>query len=351
MSETPDSLGKYEQSGEIKPYSELGKESKKGWDSWGSAIITTPEGTQERTSYYSDPRIIRRLFTALLIDDLKQKEPNQHYDLVDFGGGDGIMLHLINYQLSMEPGVSRVTPTLIDLDEKKLESAKKQFPELEVVTGSLMQLPFEDNSIDMGVSRQVLQYFSGFENRWGVYLGLTNARDNTKSDLNQLNVLKEIHRVMKPGSIFNLVYTGTFIDSPYGRNISEFWNRVTAARTGQTIEEENQEREFVPGTFIKKVAEEIGFEVVSGEEIDWIEWRFTQQALFDRFDPKGTMSQERKDAIIRVFNEVEKPKDDQTMPFTATGDKIELDYIDFNGQKAIKIPLTRLLLRKIENSK
>lgn len=367
MGEKGDSIGKYEQAGEIKPYSELGKQPEKEWDSWGSVLVANPDGSKERRSYYTDPEIIRRMFSEPLIDHLRPKQPEpkrglfgwrqksqpvveisqEPQTLVDFGGGDGIMLHNINEQITAEPGFPPINPVLIDLDRKKLESAKQQFPELAVVEGSLTQLPFADNSIDLAVSRQVLQYFSGFTNVWAFVAGLAKAEP--KSELNQEVVLKEIHRVMKPVSLFDLVWTGSTVDSPEARNVSRFWNMLTVARTGQSYDEVENEREFVSGFFLTKLAAEMGFDIVKEEAIHWVEWRFTPEALFDRFDPDGKMPEEKKATIRRIFDLVVHPEDPRMGPrrdFHPGDDSIELNYIDHNGQKAIELPITRLLLRK-----
>lgn len=326
----------------IKPYSELGKESKKEWGSWGSILVTNLDGSKERASYYTDMRVIRRLFTQPLIEHLKETgDSHQKYKLADFGGGDGVLLHHINHQLRVEPATPRVSSTLIDTDESKLDIAKQKFPELETVKASIFELPFKDDTFDLGVSRQVMQYFSGYNWNWGMF-GLKGAEETVKSEQNQHKMLKEIYRVMKPDSLFELVYSGGYIDSPQNRNLSEFWNRITAARTGQNIEEVRNEREFTPGTTAELFAGEIGFDTVKAGEAGWIEWRITPESIFDRFNisPNDPKAKE----IDKIFDSIVPSENYFTKSFSE--DSIPLDYIEWSDQKAVRMPITKLILKK-----
>lgn len=358
MNEKGDSGAQYEPE-EIKPYRELGDENEKGWDSWGSVVVISSDAKIERRSLYNDPEITRKLFTEPVIEHLKMQD-KQPKILVDFGGGDGVMLHNINSQLKAEAGLPSISPVLFDIDAKKLESAHKEYPELNVQEGSVFSLPFGDNSIDVGVSRLAIQYFSGFEPmKIGIvpvfpYI-LTDERqkkDSALSDKNQYRMLSEIYRVLKPGGVLITMSPGTYSSDYPGRYINEFWNRVTAARTGESVENVRKERSFTSGYDLEHAAVEAGFKDASehpdGEQIEWIEWEITPQAIFDRFgiDPNDHQTELTRQAILAVFNQIQP----EEVPHRKMSDDyipLPRDYFhEWKGQKAIKFPLQRIAFHK-----
>lgn len=330
---------------ERKPYFELGKDKEKGWDSWGNVLVTNPDGSAERASLYTDPRITRRLFTDSIIQELKERgDVNKTYQLVDLGGGEGQMLHTINYQLRMEPNIPRVKSTLLDLDEEKLKEAREKFPDIQIQQGSVLSAPFEDDSVDFIVSRMAMQYFSGFEDEILMFAGYRSAEESAKSDESQYKLLKEAYRILKPGGQFVLVCPGYSTSTPVTRNTSEFWNRITAARTGQDYEEIAKEREFGSAGAIEMAAADVGFRAAINEGAGSIEWRITPQAVFDRFniDPKSPEAEE----VLKIFDLLQPCEDKYQQAQTASADRIEADVIEWEGKKAIRFPILKMVLKK-----
>jgi len=303
------------------------KEEGQEWsfDNWGDCRFQIKDGTAEEGNLYTDARITQRLFTEPMLESLGDRDKSETLNLVDFGGGAGIMLSQINQQLK-EAGFEQINPVLVDRDDKKVRAAQSEYPELHPVVGDTFHLPFPDNSIDAGVSRNVIQYFSPpYEESDGP---------------NQLNFLKEIHRVMKPDSTFVLVWPGAHgceTREELNRAIVNdvFWADLTWQRTGDDSEDPHKtdiRRTFTVGEMMAHSAKETGFEVISGEEEDWIEFRYTEEAFMSRFG-RDTMSEEQQKAIEERFS-----------PLWVHG--MDLDSIDWHGKQAIRMPISRLVLRK-----
>lgn len=305
-----------------KEYKELGKEKEKGWDSWGNVLVEKTDGSKEWESFYSSPGITKRLFT----DDLQARfsgRKDEELKLADFGGGEGLMLSQINVQLS-EAGFKGVTPILVEADEKKVKSAQEHFPEIQGTVASIFKLPFKDNSLDAGVSKFMFQYLPSPE---------------VKDRPNQADALKEIHRVLKNGSIFTLVYPAfhsTKGNESHSRALNELWRLITWHRTYDDEEEPDlKSRSFTPGEEIAKAAEQIGFNVKKGEQADWIDFRFGLDSIADRF---GEMESERQELIKVWFD----PTSHHFRSLKRAGILANED----NGKAYIKLPITKLLLEK-----
>lgn len=305
-----------------KEYKELGKEKEKGWDSWGNILVEKPDGSKEWESFYSSPDITKKLFTNDLQAHFSGRK-DEELKFADFGGGEGLMLSQINAQLS-ETGFKGATPILVEADEKKVKSAQEHFPEIQGTVASIFKLPFKDNSLDAGVSRFMLQYLPSPE---------------VKDRPNQADALKEIHRVLKNGSIFSLVYPAFYStreNESRSRALNELWRLITYHRTNDDEEEPDlKNRSFTLGEEIAKVAEQVGFNVKKGEQADWIDFKFGLDSIIDRF---GEMDPERQELIKVWFN----PTSFHYRSLKRAGILASED----NGKAYIKLPITKLLLEK-----
>ncbi len=319
-----------------KPYEQLGIEKEKSWDSWGNVIVTKPDGTSERKSFYSDETITQRLFTDEIIGYLsKQTELSSSRVIVDFGGAEGTLLHQIVEQVKSKFPEIQIDPVVIDADPKKVEEVKK-YPELKSVEGDIFKIPLSDNSVDVAVSRMMMQYLPPINPE------LPKQTQET--------TLEEMYRVMKPGSIIQIVWPAVydFTNNSMGANvIDHIWSLITWHRTfndkeepgdGKWIEDDsgypvfsdpNRARSFVPGEVLAKYAERLGFKVKAGGEVDWIEFRFTPEAVIERFKVEDT---ERQDLIKGVFNFLK--------------GRWGIDVIDWKDKKALRLPISRLVLEK-----
>lgn len=109
----------------------------------------------------------RKLFYSMIDSDLKDK------NLLDIGCGDG-------YDF-IEYGKRGAILHGLDSSEYFVMAAKHKFPSLDIKVGEMENLPYEDNSMDIIVSKYAIQTSTNIE-----------------------KVLKEITRVLKPEGI--LVY-------------------------------------------------------------------------------------------------------------------------------------------------
>lgn len=319
-------------------YEQLGTEKEKGWDSWGNVIVEEPDGEKERDSFYSSEKITQRLFTQTIEQYIDHQNLETPRVLADFGGAEGLLLSQVAAQLEHDiPGL-QIEPVLMDADTAKLKEGKEKRPEIQPVTGSVFHIPLPDNSIDIGVSRLMIQYFPPASMKEG-------------ADNNQYTALKEMYRVMKPGSVLEIVWGSVydFEANKLGANIlDKLWSYITWHRTFDDkekpesgkwqIDEEGmptyegfreRARSFIPGTVLARYAEECGFQVLEGEQVDWIEFRITAEAIFSRFDLKDGEKRELIEDLFRVLK-------------TRWG----LDVIEWQGQNALRIPISKVVLTK-----
>jgi ubiquinone/menaquinone biosynthesis C-methylase UbiE len=150
--------------------------------------------------------------------------------LLDVGCGAGV--HIQHY-LKKEAKCSG-----IDISETLIKLARKRCPEVDFEVGSMLKLPYKDNSFDVVTMSLALHYV-----------------DNIKT------VLEEVNRVLKKGGLFyystdSLAYliAERYEDNDYKiKGICEF----TDKRTGKTIvigntkDEGPREWEMLPGMKIK----------------------------------------------------------------------------------------------------
>lgn len=332
------------------PYAELGKGE--DFDIFGSVVVTNEDGTKEWKSYYGNQAVTKRLFTDPILAQADIQEDSQVV-LVDFGGGDGIMLEQVNDQLSQKG--FNVEPILLDMDEKKLEQAKQNRPNIRPIVGDLAKMPLLENSVDIGISRMAMQYLPRPFDRteplpkWlPVNYAIVRKQFEKDGYINQYDVLKEMYRVMKPDHTLVLVWPGAYKyateeEKKRSDNISFFWNRITAAKElsqphGRLMDEDfvSLERWFTAGEEMAQFAQKAGFDVEDGGEVDWIEYRITAKSVQNRFDPKGTWSDN-----IRQYLEED---------FETADSKYQrgegLDIIKWHDKNAVRLPVSRLVLRK-----
>jgi ubiquinone/menaquinone biosynthesis C-methylase UbiE len=342
MESTPEQekISSYESLGHV-PYEQLGNEQEKGWDSWGNVVVHNPDGTTERASFYNSEKVTERLFTNPIIKHLESSQKECPKTIVDFGGAEGMMLEQIVLQLKDAlPGLE-LRPILIDAEKSKLDTATKKHPETNPTEGCIFHLPLSDDSVDIGVSRMMIQY-------------LPPASEVAEHET-QMTALKEMYRVLKPGSMLELVWPAVydFDSNPSGANaIDLIWSTQSWHRTDNfekptgdiefpsgtweidelgrpKFTDPDRARSFTPGTIMKYFAEQCGFKVQEGGEIDWIEFRFTAKAIFERF---GLKDEEKQELIDHLFESLR--------------DRWGIDVSDWKGKKAVRLPISRLVLTK-----
>ncbi len=110
---------------------------------------------------------------------VEELSPQPGEKIIDIGCGDGYYLHLLS-----NLGISSLQLTGVDYDVKGLEKTKKNLKgkEIRISSGDLMtKLPFADSSFDKTVMSEVTEHLP-----------------------NDVLGLKEVYRILKPGSVLCL---------------------------------------------------------------------------------------------------------------------------------------------------
>ncbi|MCB9809160.1 class I SAM-dependent methyltransferase [Candidatus Nomurabacteria bacterium] len=127
--------------------------------------------TQDFSIHQRDKnQINRELMYTLIGNDLKNKK------ILDLGCGDGIDTEYYQTQGAHAIGIDASTG-LIDI-------AQAHYPEIEFTVGFAEELPYEDNSFDMVLSKYAIQ---------------------TSADMQP--IFDEVNRVLKPGGMFIYLVT------------------------------------------------------------------------------------------------------------------------------------------------
>lgn len=167
-------------------YSEFNKKTE--LKNWG---IAEYEG--KNIEFYTNPDFIKEYFTEPIAKHLEKNNisKNANLNLADFGGGDGVLVKELITQLN-KIGYKNINGVNIDYTYKNLEKMDKNDDcKIIGIQGDTDQLPLKDNSVDIGVSRHLIQYFSKEK---------------------QPEILQNISNTLKPNSIFIMKWPGS--DNP-----------------------------------------------------------------------------------------------------------------------------------------
>lgn len=235
----------------VTPYSELGKEKegeKLSKDKWGVA-----EYKGELVLCYVDPELIRNVFTNRIVENFRARgiTPEQDVKIVDFGGGDGVLLDTITKQLA-EAGFTKVLGVNIDITAKHLSTMKDKFlsknggkgdRKIHGVQGDLTEMPFKKESFDAGYSRFVLQYLSKEK---------------------QPEAIKEMLSALKPGAELIIQWPVATETEEQASLMDELDASIDSTITAMPLEEVKGKRHLVSLQEIKKIAEELGVDCDAG---------------------------------------------------------------------------------------
>jgi len=259
-----------------KTYSELGDDLKKS--QWGVS-----EYKGELVKNYTNPELIQDVFTNEVEDWLKDKKisKDQAIKIVDFGGGDGILINTIIQQLN-EAGYDKATGVNLDFTEKSLKKMKtdyiKKIDDLYAIQGDISQIPIKEKSVDVGVSRYMLQYF-----------GKEKQKD----------ILGKILGTMKPGSELIIQLPAAGETNKQAQLINEFHNKINAIVAGSSFEEVMENKYFPALEDLRKIADELGVECTA-TFVDGFKFPISAESYFDRFQ---ITDENKKEEIRKIFDD------------------------------------------------
>jgi SAM-dependent methyltransferase len=209
-----------------KSYSDLDNISLGGWASVvdGTSVINV----------YTDPEYIKKYYT----NSISVFNSINQIKLVDFGGGDGVLGHIVGQQLS-DRGQS-VALTNIDSNSKSLEYCKENYSEIEIIEQDILE-PLRKDFFDIGLCRFLIQYCSKEE---------------------QPKIIKNIFDSLTKGGILVLSW-------PYGEEEVEY-NDITAeikaVISDRSITEQKTTRYNHLPSKMTEILENCGFVNVSFKE-------------------------------------------------------------------------------------
>jgi SAM-dependent methyltransferase len=260
---------KYEES-ISKGYSELGEEEGTV-EKWGRG-----EYKGRWVDFYSDSEFIRDSFTNPILIWLKEKNISEtdSVKIMDAGGGDGIVLNTILKKLEQE-GFSQITGIVLDSDTsgrnfdilKKKKESGEYSSKLEAVKGDIFHSPVQGKSVDIVISRRVIQYF------------LTNQHSE---------FLNKMRESLKDDGL-------AVIEWPAGeKGLDELFEEITTIITGDKQFKRNFPafHDFHP----TNLPDQVGLEIRLG-------WIMAQEyATPESFQHRFNLEAEQVEAIRKIFD-------------------------------------------------
>jgi len=144
---------------------------------------------------YSDPKLIYDIFTKNIIGEIKKGS----ITIVDFGGGDGVLLNIIKQQLSKKNINTRAIN--LDTNEKSLKLCKNKYPWIESKKHNITK-KYKTSFADLALSRFVLQYINKKE---------------------RPNFFKSMYLTLKKGGLLIILWPG----NDYTKEFNRFTSQIT----------------------------------------------------------------------------------------------------------------------------
>ncbi|MGY4884339.1 MAG: class I SAM-dependent methyltransferase [Nanobdellota archaeon] len=218
---------------------------------------------------YSDKEMIRELFTNKIKSNFKEKKD---LVIIDFGGGDGVLLSIIKNQLK---DCLNVEACNLDLNAKSLEVCKINNPEIQTIKHDLLQ-PYKQGCADVILCRFVMQYQSKEE---------------------QLIILKNAYTTLKQGGLFFVLWPS----HPEKDFINNMEAETVSIITGKDKKLAKLSRYFPSIEEMTKNLEKAGFEILSSNK-DKIKQYYTVEGWTDRFN----LTKDQEIQLTNLFNKYEK---------------------------------------------
>lgn len=205
-----------------------------GSNVWGSA-----EWGGHTINIYTNHEFIHYLFTQPFLDS----QPKDGAVLADFGSSDGYVADTVSSQLRRSG--HRVLPVGIDMNHMYLIAMEGRHPKVRRLRADLLNMPLPDDSVDFGILRFVLPYFSREQHS---------------------RVLGEIHRAMKKGGRFVAYNDGGF-DEQTGKLYNQFFAESAAALGGWDVETIKASRNYPSCETLQETARHDGFDVRHAKDL------------------------------------------------------------------------------------
>lgn len=267
----------------VTPYSELAQTQEGGIpnkDRWGTA-----EYGGKSVVTYSDPNLIRDVFTRRMIDNFHARGLSEAdaIKIADFGGGDGVLLDRITRQIA-DSGYMDVTGVNFDINAQHLGTMKNKFSSENVglgrnlhgVRAGVTNLPLPFGSIDAGCSRFVVQYLN---------------------PIIQGTAIREMFAALKPGAELIIQWPRASTTSSEAAVLDDFDANIDAILTDIAVDEVKGNRHLLSIEEMRDIADEIG----ASHEIsllDGLKIYISAEAYIDRFNVTDVSKIERLKALF-----------------------------------------------------
>jgi len=237
-----------------KNYGDLGNSGEDA-KNWGTML----KDGRERFNGYTDRRFIEQVFIEPINRWLAENKIDR-FKIADFGGDDGFLLNTILQ--SVKEGVTKYG-YVVDIDSTgkarikfKEKHDSKDRENIEYVVSDVVQTPFDDESLDVVVSRFTMQYL-----------------DEENQDL----FLKEVSRVLRKGGLFELV---TITESQDNEGLNKIFMEITAIISGS----QDFKRKFpVFGAFSKRRTAAHRYNLRASYGSRLVDFPFSVEAFAERF--------------------------------------------------------------------
>ncbi len=244
-------------------YSELDAKTEDGW-----AIL---EYKGKKINGYTDKDYIYHFFTKHIVD-LQKKD----LDIVDLGGGDGVLLDIIGKQLDAK-GI-KATLLNIDNNSNSLLLCNKKFPHIKTKLQNVLSIT-NRNQADVVISRFSFQYFS---------------------KANQIKLMRVIHNTLKSGGLL-------IAEWPYGNDEKIFHEVMTNIKSIISGEEVSDLKKsiynFLPNHF-KDLLKKSGYVGIK-KELGGV-FMHSTKSWKDRFNINENQSREIDLLYLKYFLKTKK---------------------------------------------
>jgi SAM-dependent methyltransferase len=226
------------------------------------------------------------------------------------------MINTIIQQLK-EVGYEKAIGVNVDFTEKSLSKMKTDFLDksdnLHGVQGDISEMPIKENSVDIGISRYMLQYF-GKEK--------------------QMQVLENMLATLKPNSKLIVQFPIASKTTKQAQLINEFYNTIDSLVTGKSIDETTENRYLPSLEDIKMLANKLVIKC-SANFVEDFKFPISAESYFDRFN---ITSDEQKKKILEVFNSPD---------FRQRASKLGgMSFVEENGIMYVKTPDAKIVFEK-----